>query len=133
ARSVEVLMTTDTFAEDGVFTSESLDAAARARSSFTVAVRATSTHGTHRGHLWGHDIYRVGAIASVEAAARLAADPTPPCVGVLSAAEPFAPDDFPAPLQQRGLLPIDYPPSTLARCASSSPAPPTPRCRRCGG
>jgi short subunit dehydrogenase-like uncharacterized protein len=103
-RSVQVLMTTHTFAEDAVFTSENLDAAARARSTFTIIVRATSTNGTRAGRLYGHDIYRVAATISAQAAAQLATAPAPPRTGVLSPAEAFQPDHFLNALQHRDLI-----------------------------
>ncbi|MFF0795118.1 saccharopine dehydrogenase family protein [Streptomyces spiralis] len=103
ARSVQVLMTTDTFTEDAVFTSENIDAVARARSTFTIVVRATSVNGTRIGRLLGHDIYRVGATASVEAATRLATGHTPLRAGVLSAAQAFRPDHFIESLQHQSL------------------------------
>lgn len=109
AHSVRVLMTAATFAEEAVFTSEHLDPRARARSTFTVAVQATSpTGGTRIGHLHGHDIYRTGAITSAEAAVQLAAHDRPPA-GVVSAAEAFAPDQFLRTLHQRGLFTMTLP------------------------
>lgn len=108
-RSVRALMTADTFAEEGVFTSESLDAADRARSAFTVVVRATSRTDTRLGHLRGRDIYRVAAITSVSAAVRLADGDRRPGGGVLSAAEAFPADRFLSGLQERDLLAITLP------------------------
>ncbi|MEO3830160.1 saccharopine dehydrogenase NADP-binding domain-containing protein [Actinomadura sp. B10D3] len=105
ARSVRALMTTDTFTEDGVFSSENLDAAARAQSAFTIVVQATSTTGTRAAFLRGEDIYHAGAITSVEAAARLAGNQSA-SLGVLSAAEAFSADRFLHALQQRGLFTI---------------------------
>lgn len=99
-RAVRVLMTTDTFTEETAFTSEDVDAATRARSSFTVAVH---TGADRRGHLSGQDIYRAGAVVSVQAALALA-DASAPPAGVLSAAEAFPAEPFLRELERRGLF-----------------------------
>lgn len=109
ARSVQVLMTTSTFTEEGVFTSENLDAAARARSAFTIVVQAASADSAPSGWLRGHDIYRAGAIISVEAATRLASTQPLPAGGVFSATEALQPSNFLGTLQQRGIFTTTLP------------------------
>jgi short subunit dehydrogenase-like uncharacterized protein len=109
AQSVRALMTADTFTENAVFTSENLDTAARAQSVFTIVVHAASATSSRVGYLRGHDIYRVGAITSAEAANYLAYDHGRPSVGVLSATEAFPPDRFLCTLQQRGLFTMTLP------------------------
>lgn len=114
-RAVQVLMTTDTFAEDTAFTSEDVDASTRALSSFTIAVCAD---GGRSGYLRGRDIYRVGAMVSVQAALRLAGGGVPAVgvlstagalttAGVLSAAEAFAAEPFLRELERRELLTVE--------------------------
>ncbi|WP_327129368.1 saccharopine dehydrogenase NADP-binding domain-containing protein [Streptomyces sp. NBC_01727] len=93
-RSVRVAMTSSTFAEEAVFTSEDVSPAERAQSAFTVAVRAQSPAQTRTAWLQGRDIYTTGAIASVEAAARLTQGQHPPVTGALSPAQVFAPADI---------------------------------------
>ncbi|GAA3443393.1 saccharopine dehydrogenase NADP-binding domain-containing protein [Planomonospora venezuelensis] len=95
ARAVESQLTASTFEEEQVFTSQDADAAARARTEFTVAVQATAPGGGGRtGHVRGRDIWWVGALASVEAAVRLAAGEGPAKPGVLGAAEAFPATPF---------------------------------------
>ncbi|HEY2205175.1 MAG TPA: saccharopine dehydrogenase NADP-binding domain-containing protein [Pseudonocardia sp.] len=103
-RAMEVLMTSDTFREDGVFTSEHVDAAARAGSEFTVVVRAGSGAGTRTGHLRGRDIYRTGAAISVEAATALLGAAGSAPGGVRAAAEVFPAEKFLTRLRTLGVL-----------------------------
>lgn len=110
-RSVQVLMTNDTFTEEAVFTSENLDPAERARSEFTLVVHASSRADTRVGYLRGHDIYRVGAVTSVEAAIHLANNNALPDSGVVSAAEAFHADQLLGALQQHGLFTLTLPES----------------------
>ncbi|MEV5967260.1 saccharopine dehydrogenase NADP-binding domain-containing protein [Kribbella sp. NPDC051952] len=98
-RSVGVFMTAETFQEETVFTSEDIASADRAGSAFTVVVRATSGAGTRIGYVRGNDIYRVGALVSVEAAQALAVGNIR-LDGARSAAELFAPADFLQRLQE---------------------------------
>jgi saccharopine dehydrogenase-like NADP-dependent oxidoreductase len=70
-RSVEAQLTADTFTEEQTFTSEHVDAETRALSTFTIAVQAIAGHGSRAGQLVGRDLWRAGALASVEAALRL--------------------------------------------------------------
>jgi short subunit dehydrogenase-like uncharacterized protein len=108
-RSVRALMTADTFTEEGVFGSEDFDPAARAKSTFTVVVQATSATGGRAAFLRGQDIYRAGAITSVEATVQLAGDHHLPGVGVLSAAKAFSAERFLHALQRRGILTMSLP------------------------
>lgn len=90
ARSVEAQLTSTTFEEDQVFTSEHVDDATRAQSTFVIAVQATGLAGGGRtGHLSGRDIWRAGVLLSVEAALRLARGQGPARGGVYSSAEAF--------------------------------------------
>jgi short subunit dehydrogenase-like uncharacterized protein len=68
---VRVLMTASTFGPE-TFTSEGIAPEERAKSSFLVVVAASSPQGTVRAWVKGRDIYRVGALAAVEAVLRLA-------------------------------------------------------------
>jgi hypothetical protein len=74
------------FQEEIVFTSENLDAAARARSAFTLVVHATSANTRRTGYVRGRDIYRAGAVAAVETAIRLTGGHDSAKSGVLGAA-----------------------------------------------
>ena len=90
ARSVEAQLTATTFEEEQVLTSEHVDDATRAQSTFVIAVQATGLNGGGRaGHLSGHDIWRAGVLLSVEAALRLVRGQGPAEGGVSSAAEAF--------------------------------------------
>jgi hypothetical protein len=90
ARTVEAQLTAATFEEEQVFTSEHVDDATRAQSTFVIAVQATGLAGGGRnGHLSGRDIWRAGMLLSVEAALRLARGQGPAHGGVFSTAEAF--------------------------------------------
>jgi short subunit dehydrogenase-like uncharacterized protein len=98
--SVDVFMTVKTFQEDGVFTSENLDATERNRSEFTIVAHVRSSGNTRVGHLFGKDIYQVGALIATEAAVRLADGYTGVAGGVFGAAEVFNPEEFIADMQR---------------------------------
>jgi hypothetical protein len=90
ARAVEAQLTAATFEEEQVFTSEHVDDATRAQSTFVIAVQATGRSGGGRtGHLSGRDLWRAGVLLSVEAALRLALGQGPARGGVFSTAEAF--------------------------------------------
>ncbi|HEY3906398.1 MAG TPA: saccharopine dehydrogenase NADP-binding domain-containing protein [Streptosporangiaceae bacterium] len=90
ARTVEAQLTSTTFEDEQVFTSEQVDDATRAQSTFTIAVQATGLSGGGRtGHLSGRDLWRAGVLLSVEAALRLAGGQCPAEGGVFSTAEAF--------------------------------------------
>ncbi|GAA3818711.1 saccharopine dehydrogenase NADP-binding domain-containing protein [Sphaerisporangium flaviroseum] len=105
-RQVEAMLTARTFEEEHVFDSEDLDAEARSRTDFTVAVQAIGGRGGRAGQVAGHDLWRAGALASVEAAVRLAGDEGPAKSGVLSAAEAFAAEPFLRTLERLGAFTI---------------------------
>ncbi|MFI9508704.1 saccharopine dehydrogenase NADP-binding domain-containing protein [Nocardia sp. NPDC052566] len=101
-REVEVMLTARTFEEDQVFTSEDLDPESRAKTDFTIAVQAIAEQGSRSAHLTGHDLWRAGALASVNAADRLALGDGPVKSGVFSPAEAFAARPFLHLLEQLG-------------------------------
>ncbi|NUW42386.1 saccharopine dehydrogenase NADP-binding domain-containing protein [Nonomuraea rhodomycinica] len=103
ARSVESQLTASTFEEQQVFTSQDATPEERARTEFTVAVQATAPGGGGRnGHVRGRDIWWVGALASAEAAVRLARGEGPSKAGVLSTAEAFPAVPFLHRLEELG-------------------------------
>ncbi|MFC4535805.1 saccharopine dehydrogenase NADP-binding domain-containing protein [Sphaerisporangium dianthi] len=106
ARNVEAMLTARTFEEEGVFESEHVTPATRARTDFTVAVQAITEHGGRAGHLTGHDLWRAGALASVEGALRLAGGDVPAKGGVLSAAEVFPAEPFLRTLEGLGAFTV---------------------------
>ena len=99
ARTVEAQLTAHTFTEEGVFTGEHVDLATRAGTDFTVAVQAIPGGA---GQLTGRDLWRAGALASVEAAVHLAAGRGPADGGVYSPAEAFPPEPFLRALEALG-------------------------------
>ncbi len=86
ASTVEVLMTASTFASPAVFGGDEVPDVERARSRFTVAVRADRAEEPAGAWVRGHDVYGSGAWLAAEAAARLVARP-PELTGVLAPAE----------------------------------------------
>jgi short subunit dehydrogenase-like uncharacterized protein len=106
-RSVEAQLTSRTFEEEQAFTSEEVDGAARADSEFTVAVQILGAHGAAAGQLHGRDLWRAAALASVEAAVRVADGAVKP--GVFSPAEAFDAVDFLRALAERGAFTLDLP------------------------
>jgi short subunit dehydrogenase-like uncharacterized protein len=93
-RNVRVVMTTATFTEPTVFTSEDTTPDERARSAFTIAVHATSPTLTRTGWIRGTDIYGTGAAISAAAASQLTRGHRPAAIGALSPAEAFASVDI---------------------------------------
>ncbi|NGO09348.1 NAD(P)H-binding protein [Streptomyces sp. HC44] len=90
ARAVEVQLTSSTFEEEQIFSSVDVSPEERAQTEFTVAVQVTGSSGGGRNaHVRGRDIWRVGALVSVEAAVQLASGEGPEKTGVLSPAEAF--------------------------------------------
>ncbi|MEU5880121.1 saccharopine dehydrogenase NADP-binding domain-containing protein [Spirillospora sp. NPDC047279] len=104
ARTVEALLTAETFTEEQVFVSEHVGPDERARSRFTVAAQAIAAHGSRAAHLTGTDLWRAGALASVEGALRLLEVPAK--TGVLSPAEAFAPEPLLRTLERLGAFTI---------------------------
>ncbi len=103
-RSVEAYMTAETFQEDGVFTSDELDAAARAGSTFTVVVEARAGDELVTGYVRGRDIYRAGALVSVAAATRLTSVRPPVKSGVLAPAQAFDAEELLGALRDQGVF-----------------------------
>jgi uncharacterized protein YbjT (DUF2867 family) len=99
ARNVEAQLTAHTFTEEGVFEGEDVDLATRAGTDFTVAVQAIPGGA---GQLSGRDLWRAGALASVEAALLLARGEGPATGGVYSPAEAFPPRPFLRRLEELG-------------------------------
>jgi hypothetical protein len=89
-RNVRTLMTTATFAEPAVFDSRYVSPQERAQSAFTLEVRVTGPNTVRAGRLRGTDIYRTGALVSVEAATRLADGRGHAVTGALSPAQAFS-------------------------------------------
>ena len=102
-RRVEAQLTAHTFQEEHVFTSEHVDDATRAGSEFTVAVQVINEHGNQAAWVSGRDLWRLSAVASVEAAIRIADGRGPGRPGVYSPAEAFAPGPFLRDLERLGL------------------------------
>ena len=115
ARNVELLLTAGTFEEEGVFEAEDAGPAERARTDFTIAVQALAARpgsegGGGAGQLRGNDLWRAGALASVEGAVRLADGRGPSKSGVLAPAEAFAAGPFLHTLQELGAFTVTLPP-----------------------
>ncbi|MDB1089053.1 saccharopine dehydrogenase NADP-binding domain-containing protein [Streptomyces sp. ACA25] len=109
ARNVDLMLTAATFEEEGTFDSEHLDDAARSRTDFTIAVQAVTEEGGRAGHLRGHDLWRAGALASAEAAVRLADRHGPVRPAVLSPAEAFPAGPFLRTLERLGAFEVHLP------------------------
>lgn len=107
ARSVEAQLTARTFEEEQAFGSEHLDSAARADSEFTVAVQILGDHGSAAGQVRGRDLWRTAAMASVEAAVRIADGDAKP--GVASPAEAFDAAAFLRALAERDAFTLELP------------------------
>lgn len=105
-RHVETMLTARTFEEEPVFTSEDADAGTRAQTDFTIAVQAIADDDSRAGQLSGRDLWRAGALASVEAAVRLAGGGRPAKSGVLSPGEAFSAEPFLRTLERRGAFAV---------------------------
>ncbi|AQZ65318.1 INTEGRAL MEMBRANE PROTEIN (Rhomboid family) [[Actinomadura] parvosata subsp. kistnae] len=104
ARQVEAQLTAHTFEEEQAFTSEHVDAQTRAGSQFTVATQVITEGGGGRaGQARGQDLWRMSALASVEAAVRLAGG-RGPGPGVFGPAEAFPAEPFLRDLERLGLF-----------------------------
>ncbi|MFI6498483.1 saccharopine dehydrogenase NADP-binding domain-containing protein [Nonomuraea typhae] len=110
---VEAQLTADTFTDERVFTSEHVDADTRAGSRFTVAVQVVTADGNRAGQAAGHDLWRESALASVEAAVRLADAEAGdgPGPGVYGPAEAFAAEPYLRDLERLGLFTLTLPAS----------------------
>jgi saccharopine dehydrogenase-like protein len=116
-RTVELLLTADTFTEPGTFDADDLDPATRAATDFTVAVQALADPDGHHsvaGHLTGHDLWRAAALASVEAALHLA-DCTVRGRGVLSPSEVLDAGPLLRDLEKQGAFTLTLPLPTGTR------------------
>ncbi|NEB76339.1 NAD(P)H-binding protein [Streptomyces sp. SID14478] len=103
ARTVEVQLTSSTFEEEQIFTSVDASPEERARTEFTVAVQVLRTGGGGvNAHVRGRDIWRAGALASVEAVLRLTGGEGPRKAGVFSPAESFPAGPFLRSLAEQG-------------------------------
>ncbi|TMR97481.1 NAD-dependent epimerase/dehydratase family protein [Nonomuraea basaltis] len=109
ARRVEAQLTAHTFEEEQAFTSEHVDAATRAGSDFTVAAQVITKDGGSAGQVSGHDLWRLSALASVEAAVRLAGGQGPEDPGVYGPAEAFPAAPFLRDLERLGLFTLTLP------------------------
>jgi saccharopine dehydrogenase-like NADP-dependent oxidoreductase len=95
ARTVESQLTASTFEEPQIFTSQDAPPEDRARTEFMVAVQVVAEGGGGRtAHLRGRDIWWVGALASADAAVRIARGDGPGKAGVLATAEAFEAGPF---------------------------------------
>ncbi|GAA2094125.1 saccharopine dehydrogenase NADP-binding domain-containing protein [Streptomyces albiaxialis] len=103
-RNVDMMLTSSTFEEPDVFESEDLDDDTRAATDFMVAGQAIYEGGNRAGDLRGHDLWRAAAVASVEAAVRVADGDGPAKTGVLAPAEAFPAREFLEALEARGVL-----------------------------
>ncbi|MCP9623881.1 NAD-dependent epimerase/dehydratase family protein [Nocardia otitidiscaviarum] len=106
-RSVEAQLTARTFEEEQAFASEHLDSADRADSEFTIAAQVLGASGSASGTLRGRDLWRAGALASVEAAVRVAGGTVKS--GVVSPGEAFDAPEFLGALADRDAFTVDLP------------------------
>ncbi|MEV6067784.1 saccharopine dehydrogenase NADP-binding domain-containing protein [Nocardia sp. NPDC052001] len=106
-RAVEAQLTAATFAEEQAFASEQVAAEARADSEFTITAQVLAGPGSAAGNLRGRDLWRAAALASVEAAVRLAAGTAK--AGVSSPAEAFDATEFLTALATSGAFTLDLP------------------------
>ncbi|MFG2500903.1 saccharopine dehydrogenase NADP-binding domain-containing protein [Streptomyces sp. NPDC048441] len=93
-RNVDLMLSTSAFEAKDAFESEHIGAAERAGTDFTIAAQAIWEGGGVAGQLTGHDLWRAGALASVEAAVRIAEGRGPAKTGVLAPGEAFPAEPF---------------------------------------
>ncbi|MEU5952453.1 saccharopine dehydrogenase NADP-binding domain-containing protein [Streptomyces sp. NPDC047525] len=101
-RNIDLMLSTSAFEATDAFASEHIGAAERAGTDFTVAVQAMWEGGAAAGQLTGHDLWRAGALASVEAAVRIAEGRGPTKTGVLAPGEAFGAEEFLRELERQG-------------------------------
>ncbi|MGW4248280.1 saccharopine dehydrogenase NADP-binding domain-containing protein [Nocardia sp. NPDC004722] len=106
-KAVEAQLTSHTFAEEQAFASEHVDPAERSASQFMIAAQVLAGSGSTAGTLSGRDLWSVAALASVEAAVRLAEGTAKS--GVASPAEAFDAVDFLTGLAERGVFDLRLP------------------------
>ncbi|XVQ15696.1 saccharopine dehydrogenase NADP-binding domain-containing protein [Spirillospora sp. CA-255316] len=122
-RNVDLMLTAATFQEDGAFDSENTDPDTRAATDFTVAVQTVAPQGPGlSGHLTGRDLWRAAALASVEAAVRIADGQGPAATGVLSPAEAFPARPFLRDLEGLGAFTLHLPAATATGAAGAAAA-----------
>ncbi|WP_409060971.1 saccharopine dehydrogenase NADP-binding domain-containing protein [Streptomyces sp. SYP-A7185] len=101
-RAVDLMLSTSAFEAEEAFDSEHIGADERARTDFTVAVQVMWEGGSAAGQLTGHDLWRAGALASVEGAVRIAEGRGPTKTGVLAPGEAFPAEPFLRDLERQG-------------------------------
>lgn len=106
-KAVEAQLTARTFEEEQAFASENLASEERGDSEFTIAAQVLAAHGSASGSLRGRDLWRAGALASVEAAVRIAGGAVKS--GVQSPGEAFDAAEFLSALADRGAFTVDLP------------------------
>ncbi|MEV6751297.1 saccharopine dehydrogenase NADP-binding domain-containing protein [Streptomyces sp. NPDC051214] len=102
ARAIDLMLSTSAFEAEKAFDSEHIGAAERAATDFTVAVQVMGEGGSAAGQLTGHDLWRAGALASVEGATRIAEGRGPTKTGVLAPGEAFEAEPFLRDLERQG-------------------------------
>ncbi|MGV9665541.1 saccharopine dehydrogenase NADP-binding domain-containing protein [Nocardia niigatensis] len=107
ARAVEAQLTSRTFEEEQAFASEDVEPAARAASEFMIAAQVLAPAGSAAGTLTGRDLWSAAALASVEAAVRLAEGGAKS--GVASPGEAFDAVDFLTTVAARGVFDLRLP------------------------
>ncbi|MEU6673530.1 saccharopine dehydrogenase NADP-binding domain-containing protein [Streptomyces sp. NPDC046925] len=108
-RNIDLMLSTSTFEAKDAFESENIGEEERAATDFTVAVQAIREGGGAAGQLTGRDLWRAGALASVEAAVRIAEGRGPSKTGVLAPGEAFAAEPFLRALERRGAFTLTLP------------------------
>ncbi|AYF74216.1 NAD-dependent epimerase/dehydratase family protein [Nocardia yunnanensis] len=106
-RAVEAQLTARTFEEEQAFASEQVDAGARANSQFMIAAQILAGAASTAGYVSGRDLWSVAALASVEAAVRIADGGVKS--GVASPGEAFDAVDFLTALADRGVFDLRLP------------------------
>jgi hypothetical protein len=102
ARNVDLMLSTSAFEAKEAFESEHIGAADRAATDFTIAVQVMGEGGSAAGQLTGHDLWRAGALASVEGAVRIAEGRGPAKTGVIAPGEAFPAEPFLRELERQG-------------------------------
>ncbi|MEU3737053.1 saccharopine dehydrogenase NADP-binding domain-containing protein [Streptomyces sp. NPDC032198] len=102
ARAIDLMLSTSAFEAAEAFDSEHIGAVERAETDFTIAVQVMGEGGSVAGQLTGHDLWRAGALASVEGAVRIAEGRGPTKAGVLAPGEAFLAEPFLRELERQG-------------------------------
>ncbi|MFG2652209.1 saccharopine dehydrogenase NADP-binding domain-containing protein [Streptomyces sp. NPDC048436] len=101
-RNVDLMLSTSAFEAKEAFESEHIGAADRAATDFTIAVQVIGEGGSAAGQLTGQDLWRAGALASVEGAVRIAEGRGPAKTGVIAPGEAFSAEPFLRELERQG-------------------------------